>query len=115
MAELAASIGAERLDLHLQTLTEHIAALLTVLRDPDDPRAEIRAELAHTVAGDAGQLGFTALSVAARRFMEAMNREEARIPASAAALIEAAVQVEDLVHQRLFSSCSARMASAKLM
>jgi PAS domain S-box-containing protein len=110
LADLSASLGPERVEAHLHALANHIACLLAKLRDKDDMRAVVA--LAHRIAGDAGQLGFSALSAAAGTFE---NAADAQLAAATAALLHAASQAEGTLHQNLSASRNASMASAKLV
>ncbi len=104
LTELQASIGSERMANHLTTLTDSVAALLTSLRDGSRSKeTEKLAELAHVIAGDAGQLGFAALSLAARRFMVALEHDGGETAAAAATLREVAGESQDVLRQRIES------------
>jgi PAS domain S-box-containing protein len=110
LADLSATLGADRVEEHLHALADHIACLLAKLHDKDD-MADVAA-LAHRIGGDAGQLGFAELSAAARSFE---NAADAQLAAATAALLQAAAQTEAALHQNLSASRNASMASAKLV
>jgi hypothetical protein len=115
LAELAACLGPEVLAGHLQNLADRIAALLLMLRSLEEAAdTAALSTMAHTIAGDAGQLGFDALSAAARGFMAALEREPGQYQAAAAALSEAASHAQTMLDQRLACSRSACMASANV-
>ena len=98
---------------HLHALLDQIAALLTALGDSDaDPQT--LADLAHAIAGDAGQLGFSGLSVAARALVAAIDQQAEGIGKLVATLSQAAAQARESLLQYLSASCNACMASAKL-
>ncbi len=73
-----------------------------------------RMDQAHRIAGDAGQLGFTALSDAARRYEAAWRRKDPEYPALAATLREAAASALEALRQRRDFRRRAAMSSAKL-
>ena len=100
--EFAASIGSERMAHHLAALADSVTALLTSLREYNFAAAQVKlAELAHGIAGDAGQLGFAALSVAARRFMEALEHDGDAVAPAATRLRAVAWETQTALRQRI--------------
>ncbi len=83
-------------------------------RSAGPTRGSARVELAHRIAGDAGQLGFVALSAAARRYEAAWRQDRTQLPKLAAALREIAGKVLESLRQRGDFRCRAAMISAKL-
>jgi HPt (histidine-containing phosphotransfer) domain-containing protein len=73
-----------------------------------------QVELAHRIAGDGGQLGFLALSDAARRYETAWHRDAALLPQATAALRESAENALQALGQRRDFMRRAAMSSAKL-
>ena len=73
-----------------------------------------QVELAHRIAGDGGQLGFLALSDAARRYETAWHRDAALLPQATAALRESAENALQALSQRRDFMRRAAMSSAKL-
>ena len=71
-------------------------------------------DLAHRIAGDAGQLGFMALSAAARRYEAAWRQEGTQLPRLAATLRETAGNALEALRQRRDFRRRAAMSSAKL-
>jgi len=101
LAKGAASIGEQRMAQHLTSLAESVAALLDAMHDATgDGDAARLATLAHTIAGDAGQLGFLALSQAARQFMVGLGRSDDDLDPIAARLRSVAAQSEPVLRQR---------------
>src|SRR5581483_3730520 len=105
LAEAAASVGGQRMAEHITSLADSVAALLDAMRDAAGARggdADIArlTKLAHIIAGDAGQLGFLALSQAARHFMVALGQSDADLDAGAARLRSVAARSEPVLRQR---------------
>ena len=73
-----------------------------------------RAELAHRIAGDGGQLGLTALSAAARRYEVAWHAGDTQVPELAAALRDMAGNALKALRQRRDFMRRAAIGSAKL-
>jgi HPt (histidine-containing phosphotransfer) domain-containing protein len=71
-------------------------------------------DLAHRIAGDGGQLGFMALSAAARRYEAAWHQDLTHLPQAAAALRDMAENALQALGQRRDFMRRAAMSSAKL-
>lgn len=82
----------------------------TAVPSPDSARAE----LAHRIAGDGGQLGLTALSAAARRYEVAWHAGDTQVPELAAALRDMAGNALKALRQRRDFMRRAAIGSAKL-
>jgi hypothetical protein len=72
------------------------------------------ASITHKIAGDAGQLGWLALTDAARGFLAAGEAERAVSGPIVALLLDTAARSLVLLRQRLESARSAAKASATL-
>jgi hypothetical protein len=79
---------------------------------PNSRPAEV--ELAHRIAGDGGQLGFMALSAAARRYEAVWHQDRTQLPQAAAVLREMAENALQALGQRRDFMRRAAMSSAKL-
>jgi CheY-like chemotaxis protein/HPt (histidine-containing phosphotransfer) domain-containing protein len=73
-----------------------------------------QVDLAHRIAGDGGQLGFMALSAAARRYEAAWHQDLTHLPQAAAALRDMAENALQALGQRRDFMRRAAMSSAKL-
>ena len=97
LEELAAAIDPEDLASHLRTLCDRIETLLGYLARDDEQAYQELCDLAHDTGSSAGLLGFTALSVALRRFQQATYAEKAEA-ADFAGIAHATL---DVLHRRL--------------
>jgi signal transduction histidine kinase/DNA-binding NarL/FixJ family response regulator/HPt (histidine-containing phosphotransfer) domain-containing protein len=101
---------------HLETFGALLRDLLDLLDDastgPDAGPASV--ELAHRVAGDGGQLGFTALSVAARQYQKAWDQGVAEPSEAAEALRDQVVAILEALDQRRNGLRRAATSSAML-
>jgi signal transduction histidine kinase/DNA-binding NarL/FixJ family response regulator len=115
-AEFLEGIDPATVERHLQIFTTQLADLLDALDDASagGPLGSVQAGLAHRIAGDGGQLGFMALSAAARRYEAAWHRDATQLPKLAAALRDMARDVLDSLVQRRNFMCRAAMTSEKL-
>lgn len=100
------------MDRHLVVFAEEVGRLVDLLDGPA-PGPPL-SDLAHRIAGDAGQLGYMELSSAARRFEAGWDRQDAGLPALADGLRRVAAEVLEAVNQRSALARRAAMVSAKL-
>lgn len=114
VAQIEASLPAERLTAHRTALAADMEALLAMLRTGDGGATRQLPALVHRIAGDAGQLGFMALASAAQQFAMAFGATDDSVGALAAALETAAAQSLAVLRQCLNSLRSANAASTKL-
>lgn len=104
LARFEAAIGSEATASHLAELSDTIATLLDSLcgaRPCTDP--DILAKLAHVIVGDAGALGFVAVSEAACRFIALSKHGQDAVPTASATLRAVAEQSQSLLGQRIAS------------
>jgi CheY-like chemotaxis protein len=115
MALLDACVAPEKMVSHLAALASDIEALLALLHVGDCPAetASLQA-VAHKIAGDAGQLGFMALSAAARHYETAQHQDRMQRPELAATLGDVAGKTAEALRQRRAFMCRAAMISTKL-
>jgi len=102
----------QTMDRHLVAFAGEVGRLVDLL-DGLAPGRPL-SDLAHRIAGDAGQLGYMALSSAARRFEAGWDRQDAELPALADGLRRVAAEVLEAVNQRCPLARRAAMVSAKL-
>ncbi len=104
LTQFEASIGGERILHHLAMLSDSIATLLASLHENrHSAEPELSARLAHVVVGDAGLLGFVALSTAACRFIAAVEHEADSVADAAITLRAVAGESQNLLRQRIES------------
>jgi HPt (histidine-containing phosphotransfer) domain-containing protein len=115
VAQLDACMAPEKMAAHLAALGADIETLLALLHE-GECRANTQAleTIAHRIAGDGGQLGFTALSAAAHRYEMARQQDGRQLPSLAAALRETAENALEALCQRQDLTRRAAMPSAKL-
>ncbi len=108
------------IDHHLEIFASQIVELLGLLENssmqpsPGPPPGSARADLAHRIAGDAGQLGFVALSAAARRYATAWHQDGTQLPRLTAVLRDMAGNALAALRQRRDFMRRATMSSVKL-
>ena len=94
--ELDASVAPAKMVSHLAALAADIETLLALLQDGEGPTTSAALEaVTHKVAGDAGQLGFVALSAAARRYETAWHANGTQRPGQASARRALAAALRD--------------------
>ena len=104
LARFEDAVGSELTVHHLTELSDTIAALLDSLGAVDrsaDP--EILAKLAHVIVGDAGQLGFVAITEAACRLISSLKHNPGAVPTASATLRAVAEQSRRVLGQRIES------------
>ncbi|HEY3846682.1 MAG TPA: hypothetical protein VGL95_06170, partial [Acetobacteraceae bacterium] len=99
---------------HLEIFATQIVNLLHLLDDsrtgpagpcpdlssPGPSLGEARAQMAHRIAGDGGQLGFMALSAAAGRYAAAWHQHGTQLPEMAATLHDLAGNALEMLRHR---------------
>jgi HPt (histidine-containing phosphotransfer) domain-containing protein len=115
MAQLDTCMEPEKIASHLATLAADVEALLALLHEGGDPAGtEALEAIAHKVAGDGGQLGFMALSAAARRYEAAWHQDRTQLPKLVGALLDVAGDALEALRQRRDFIRRAAMVSEKL-
>jgi PAS domain S-box-containing protein len=115
VAELDVGMAPEKLASHLAILAAEIETLLALLHNGECPtKTQPLEAVAHRIAGDGGQLGFTALSAAARRYETAWDQDGTQLPKLAAALRDTAGNALEALRQRQVFVRRAATTSAKL-
>jgi len=104
LARFEDAIGSEATLHHLTELSDTIATLPDSLCAPDlSATQEALAKTAHVIVGDAGALGFVAISEAACRFIASVRHEPDAVPAAAATLRAVAEESQPVLDQRIAS------------
>ncbi len=115
VAQLVKCLAPEKIVSHLDMLASEIETMLRLLReDADSAGPEALEAITHKVAGDSGQLGFMALSSAAREFDLAYRQDRSQRPKLASALRDTAGFALEALRQRRDFICRAAMTAAKL-
>ena len=97
---------------HLGTFAAELGDFIALLDAP--PSGSALSDLAHRIAGDAGQLGYMALWEAARQFETAAIRQDPALAALAATLRNTVADTLDAVDQRKDFMRRTAITSAKL-
>jgi signal transduction histidine kinase/DNA-binding response OmpR family regulator len=114
LARFEDAIGSELTVHHLTELLDTIALLRDWLRAADrsaDP--ERLAKLAHAIVGDAGQLGFVAISEAACQLISSVKHNPKAVPTASATLRAVAEQSLIVLDQRIESLRRDQVEAAK--
>jgi PAS domain S-box-containing protein len=100
VAQLDACMAPEKMAAHLAAFATDIETLLALLHEGECPAGtEALEAIAHRITGDSGQLGFTALSAAARRYEMARQQQDEPLPELAAALRDVEGKALDALRQ----------------